>query len=192
MWDWIKKAGTAIVGGIPSLIGSIVQSNSAKKTNEDQIELAKDQFAATKAETDSAHQREVKDLRAAGLNPILSAKYGGSASAQAQVPNLKTPWENAGRDFSSASQVALNTLMTKAQIRREMTQSDVNSAQEAKLKSEKAILDSNKTIAANQAEINTKEKQSKTNWFRRNISLPIGQAFKDLNPFHQLFTPDYK
>lgn len=28
----------------------------------------------------SAHQREVKDLQAAGLNPVLSAKFGGAAT----------------------------------------------------------------------------------------------------------------
>lgn len=33
----------------------------------------------------SAHQREVKDLIAAGLNPVLSAKYGGAASSAYQT-----------------------------------------------------------------------------------------------------------
>jgi len=48
----------------------------------------------------SAHQRQVIDLRSAGLNPILSARYGGSstpAGAQpAQIPDI------AGRATSSA------------------------------------------------------------------------------------------
>lgn len=33
----------------------------------------------------TAHQREVKDLRRAGLNPILSAKYGGSSTPPGAV-----------------------------------------------------------------------------------------------------------
>lgn len=36
----------------------------------------------------SAHQREVRDLVAAGLNPVLSAKYGGAASSAYQVADV--------------------------------------------------------------------------------------------------------
>lgn len=61
---------------------------SQKSLNKTLIQLA-----------NTAHQREVKDLRAAGLNPILSAQGSG-----ASVPNLTAPQYSEGDVVAQASE----------------------------------------------------------------------------------------
>lgn len=72
----------------------------------------------------TAHQREVADLRAAGLNPILSAGGGpGASSPSGAMPNIRSNTE-AGAASASAlprlmadlKQIKANTELTKAQI----------------------------------------------------------------------------
>jgi len=53
--------------------------------------------------SNTAHQREVEDLRKAGLNPILSAKYGGSSTPMGSVASLVNPYKDAPANFNSAS-----------------------------------------------------------------------------------------
>lgn len=83
-------AGTSLAlmenGDGDSIIGDITGANSAKKANKQNIDLARETNNTSINLANTAHQREIKDLEAAGLNPVLSA-MGGSGAA---TPNLTT------------------------------------------------------------------------------------------------------
>lgn len=88
-----------IVGSVAS---GLISGIGAKQRNDAQIASAREQMAFQERMSSTAHQREVADLRAAGLNPILSATGGAGAStpsgAQASIEDVVSP------AFSSAMQ----------------------------------------------------------------------------------------
>lgn len=92
----------AIAGIGSSLIGGLFGSSGAKKQNQAQIQAAREQMDFQERMSNTAHQREVKDLKTAGLNPILSAKLGGASSpggAQPNIVNEMAPLENSARSM---------------------------------------------------------------------------------------------
>jgi len=106
----------AVLGGAASLIGGRQRNRAAAA----QARLNR---AFQERMSSTAHQREVKDLRLAGLNPILSATGGSGASSpaggMAPVQDVITPAVTTGLAARRAQQEIKNMAAQEKLIERQ-------------------------------------------------------------------------
>lgn len=114
-------AGAAAGATLGSALGGAYAADEANKTN---VAITDKQMDFQKYMSNTAHRREVDDLRAAGLNPILSANSGAStpAGAAATVNPVTS-------DLSNVISSALNVANMKKELALKDSQDDLLKAQ---------------------------------------------------------------
>jgi len=132
----IAGAAGGLFGGpggatLGSLIGTGLEVGGGMMNNAASAKAAKDQMKFQEKMSSTAHQREVKDLRAAGLNPILSATGGnGASSPSGAMPNLQNAAKGVGEAARRMTLIKaeLDNLKEDTGVKRTTQESNTESA----------------------------------------------------------------
>lgn len=159
----------ASIGGAFSFLGA----NSTNKAN---LKIAREQMAFQKEMSNTAHQREVQDLEAAGLNPLLSVSGSGASTPSGSFASQQNAiGEGINTALNTYRLMELEKKKTEADIKKTNAETDV-------VKSQNKILEPQVKKAGNENKIYD-------TWVGKNLIPWLNPVSQGLGAIGSLFNP---
>lgn len=115
--DILSAAGPAL-SGAGAAFGSVINANAQQDINAQNVQLAKDQMAFQERMSNSAYQRAMVDMKAAGVNPMLAFSQGGASTPQGAMQKLDAP------QMGDALKAGLSSALETVRLKKDLEQQD--------------------------------------------------------------------